>query len=120
MLRDIFAIPTDESRYKSGVLEIHSELDAIIQQVDCLLFTGVGDVLGNPDFGCNLEQYLFETTWNEDAIREMIRSKIRDYIVYDASIYNIDVPVSFARWEYNVAMIVDLKINNKTVASYLV
>ena len=50
----------------------------------------------------------------------MIRSKIRDYIVYDASIYNIDVSVSFARWEYNVAMIVDLKINNKTVASYLV
>lgn len=120
MLRDIFAIPVDEPRYKENVLEIHSELDSIIQQVDCLLFTGVGDVMGNPRFGCNLEQYLFETTWNESAITEMIRGQIRDYIVYDENVYHLDVSVSFVQWEQNVAMVVDLKINNKAVASYLV
>jgi hypothetical protein len=45
--------------------------------------------------------------------------QIRSFIYLDGS-YNVDVDVKFVKWEYNVAMIVDLNINNKTVASYLV
>ena len=33
---------------------------------------------------------------------------------------NVDVDVNFIQWKYNVAMVVDLNINNKKVASYLV
>ena len=70
MLREIYAIPEDESRYKENVLEITGELDEIIQQVDMLLFTKKGDVILMSEFGCNLEEYLFETTWNETVIKE--------------------------------------------------
>ena len=119
MLRDIYAIPNSESRYKDDVLEVNNELDEIIQQVDCLLCTRKGEVLMMPDFGCDLHKYLFETTFNKTAIKYMIESQINSYIFLDGK-YNVSVEVEFIKWEYNVGMLVDLIINNRKVSSYLV
>lgn len=119
MLKEIYCIPSNETRYQKNVVEITTELDTIIQQIDLLLFTNKGDVLLMPEFGCNLEQYLFETTWNQMAIKEMIMSQIRNYIYLDGT-FNVSVDVNFYKWEYNIAMVVDLYIDQKKVASYLV
>ena len=119
MLRDIYAIPEEEPRYKEGILEITGELDEIIQQVDMILFTNKGDVLCMPEFGCNLGKYLFETTYNEQYIKQVIMEQIRSFIYLEGS-YNVDVDVQFVKWDLNVAMIVDLIINNKKISSYLV
>ena len=119
MLRDIYAIPNVESRYKAGVLEINNELDEIIQQVDCLLFTRKGEILMTPDFGCDLHKYFFETNWNKNAIKYMIESQINTYIYLDGK-YKVNVEVEFIKWEFNVGMLVDLIINDRKVSSYLV
>lgn len=119
MIRDIYAIPEEEPRYDDNILEINGELDEIIQQVDMILFTNKGDVLCMPEFGCNLGRYLFDTTFNENQIRNVIMDQIRTY-VYQSGLYRVDVEVKFVRWDKNVAMIVDLNINNKKMASYLV
>lgn len=119
MLRDIYAIPEEEPRYKDNAIEITSELDEIIQQVDMILFTNKGDVLCMPEFGCNLERYLFDTSYNESVIRQIIMDQINTYIYLDGS-YTVDVDVQFIKWDFNVAMIVDLLIGNKKIASYLV
>lgn len=118
-LKEIYCIPESESRYKPNVVEINNELDMIIQQVDLLLFTKKGEVLLMPDFGCNLEQYLFETTWNQVSIKHLIMEQIRNYIYLDGS-FQIDVDVDFYKWDFNIAMVVDLTIDNVKVASYLV
>jgi hypothetical protein len=119
MLKDIYAIPEGEKRYKDNVMELTSELDVIIQQVDLLLFTNKGDVLMMPDFGCDLERFLFETSVNESVVKSTIMDQINKYIYLKGS-YIVDVDVSFVQWENNVAMIVDLNINNRKVATYLV
>lgn len=119
MLRDIYAIPEEEPRFKENAIEITGELDEIIQQVDMILFTNKGDVLCMPEFGCSLGRYLFETSFNESAIKNIIMGQIRSFIYLDGT-YNVDVDVQFVKWKLNVAMIVDLTINNKKVASYLV
>ena len=119
MLKDIYAIPEEEPRYKNNVLEISGELDEIIQQVDMILFTNKGDVLCMPEFGCNLGRYLFDTTFNEGHVKEIVMEQIRNYIYLDGT-YNVDVDVNFIKWDYNVAMVVDLYVNNKRLSSYLV
>lgn len=119
MLRDIYAIPNSEGRYKPGVVEVNNELDEILQQVDCLLFTRKGEVLMMPDFGCDLHKYLFDTTFNKAAIKYMIESQINTYIYLDGK-YKVNVDIEFIKWEYNVGMLVDLKINGKKMSSYLV
>lgn len=119
MLRDIYAIPNAEGRYKPGIMEVNNELDEIIQQVDCLLFTRKGEVLMMPDFGCDLHSYLFDTIWDKTVIKNLIESQINAYIYLDGK-YNVSVEVEFIKWEFNVGMIVDLMINNTKVSSYLV
>lgn len=123
MLKDIYAIPEEEPRYKDNILEISNELDEIIQQVDMILFTKKGEILCMPEFGCNLEQYLFDTTYNKTQIKNIIMEQINNFIYLDDS-YKVDVDVNFVKWKYNVAMIVDLNIINKmgksTKVSYLV
>jgi phage baseplate assembly protein W len=119
MLRDIYAIPNNESRYKPNVLEVNNELDSIIQQVDCLLFTRKGEVLMMPDFGCDLHKYFFDTTLNKTAIKNMVENQIKTYVYLDGK-YKVDIEIDFVKWEYNVAMIVDLIINGKKMSSYLV
>ena len=119
MLRDIYAIPNAEGRYKPGIMEVNNELDEIIQQVDCLLFTRKGEILMMPDFGCDLHKYFFETNWNKTAIQYMIESQINTYIYLDGK-YKVNVEVEFIKWAYNVGMTVDLIINDKKMASYLV
>lgn len=118
-LKEIYCIPEAETRYKPNTVEITSGLDTIIQQVDLLLFTNKGDVLMMPEFGCNLEQYLFETTWNQIAIKQMIMNQIRTYVYMDGN-YRVDVEIKFYKWDFNVAMVVDLMIEGTKVASYLV
>ena len=119
MLKEIYATPNGEKRYKDNVVELSNELDVIIQQIDLLLFTNKGDVLMMPEFGCNLERYLFETSFNESAIKSIIMEQINNYI-YLRGTYTVDVDVSFIKWDFNVAMVVDLKINNKVISTYLV
>ena len=119
MLRDIYAIPNAEGRYKPGMLEVNNELDEIIQQVDCLLFTRKGEILMMPDFGCDLHKCFFETNLNKSALQYMIESQINAFIYLDGK-YNVSVEVEFVKWEFNVGMVVDLKIDGKTVSSYLV
>lgn len=119
MLRDIYVIPEEEPRYKNNILEISNELDEIIQQVDMILFTNKGDVLCMPEFGCDLDKYLFETSYNKTHIKNIIMDQIDGFIYMNGS-YKVDVDIEFVQWKQNVAMIVDLNINNRKVASYLV
>ena len=119
MIRDIYAIPEEEVRYKENVVELNSSLDNIIQQIDLLLFTNKGEVLMMPEFGCNLEEYLFETFYNDEVIKNIIMEQIRTYVLNPFG-YEITVDVSFVEWELNVAMLVDVNINGEKVTSYLI
>ena len=119
MLKDIYAIPEEEPRFNENAIEITSELDEIIQQVDMILFTNKGDVLCMPEFGCNLGRYLFETSFNETIIKQIIMNQIYNFIYLDGS-YKVDVDVKFVKWDFNVAMVVDLNINGRKISSYLI
>lgn len=119
MTKDIYAIPEEERRYKENVVELENPLDIIIQQIDLLLFTNKGEVLLMPEFGCNLEQYLFETFYNDVSIRNIIMEQIRTYVINPYGYY-IDVTVEFIEWERNIAMLVDIIIDGNKVTSYIV
>ena len=117
MLRDIYAIPNAESRYKSGVMEINNELDEIIQQVDCLLFTRKGELLMMPDFGCDLHKYFFETNWNKTAIKHMIETQINTYIYLDGK-YRVTVEVEFIKQD-NLTFFCHLSLNQRSYQHYI-
>jgi hypothetical protein len=67
----------------------------IIQKLEMILFTNKGELLGRPDFGCDLEKLLFETRIARSGVIEIIRQQIEDYIPEIRDInYGLDVQFS--------------------------
>ena len=56
----------------------------IIQKYEMLLFTNKGELLGDPDFGCDLPRILFQTKVSSQGVKKVILQQIDKYI-YRAS-----------------------------------
>ena len=54
---DLYIRPDEE---ESEILEINDYLFEFIEQIEVLLFTEPGEVLGEPEFGIDLERYVHE------------------------------------------------------------
>jgi len=83
----------------------------IIQKYEMILFTNKGELLGDPDFGCDLPILLFETKISAQNVKRIIQSQIEKYIVEIAST-NYDLMVTFTQdpENYQDIMIIDFKI----------
>ncbi len=55
---------------------IESPYDAAIQELDLLLGTNCTQVLGNPGFGVNMEQFLWQMTPSPMEVQSYIQRKI--------------------------------------------
>ncbi|MEM8998646.1 MAG: GPW/gp25 family protein [Bacteroidota bacterium] len=72
--------PTFHNYGDIGVAMVENEQD-IQQSLEVLLTTGVGERIMLPEYGCNLQTYLFESISNSKMhfISEIIRSAIIDF-----------------------------------------
>ncbi len=67
----------------------------IVQKIEMILFTNKGEVLGLPDFGCDLEKILFETRIARTGVIQTIVEQINTYIPELSGInYGLDVQFS--------------------------
>ena len=60
MIKEIYTILTSDRNYKLQ-LDTNDEIVKILQQIRMVLGTRPGEVLGDINFGLNLNQYLFKT-----------------------------------------------------------
>jgi len=124
MATDIFCMSPDSPRYSPTALETDGALPVLIQKIEMLLFTDKGSVLGVPDFGINLEKYIFESNVSADYIRSEIVQQLRQYVVTDEEekMFEPDVAVNFFDYseDYSIACEVDIIIKGYIYASYFV
>ena len=66
----------------------------IIQKYEMLLFTNKGELLGDPDFGCDLPKLLFQTRVSAEGVRKIVIQQIRKYIP-ELSTTNFQLEASF-------------------------
>lgn len=79
-LRDFYTRTDGDPRYLNDRVEIGDELESAIQQVKMTLFTQKGEVLGEPDFGLNLDSYLFEYSVDPFNLSDEATSQINKYV----------------------------------------
>lgn len=60
MLSDFYFRPADDPNYLSDIQHIHDEVEEAVYQTKMTLLTNKGEVLGEPNFGFNAEDYLFD------------------------------------------------------------
>lgn len=67
-------------RFKTPDIIEDDVIRVIIQKYEMILFTNKGDLLGDPNFGANLEELLHQTRLSAEVIEGDIKAQIADYI----------------------------------------
>lgn len=116
MALDFYIRNSNDPNFKEGILEIESDIDKFLNQLEILITTNKGDVLGEPNFGCGLESYLWNTQVSESFIKSEIIKQISTYCSYLANSVSYDIDVYFIKMnEFSDACIVDVIINDVVV-----
>jgi len=78
-----------------------------------ILGTSYGDVLGAPYFGANIKKYIFNLSYNQEEITELVKTTILSNISYDRDKFNVDVTVDFGKDHYNKSdyAVINISIN---------
>lgn len=119
MSRDIYTRDEEARKYDPLTMEVGDEVSFLLLQIENLLFTKPGEVLGSARMGIDLESLLYSLTINESQIISKIVNQINIYCPL-AKKYKVGVDVSFIK-EYNRDIgIVDITINDSRLLSVLV
>jgi hypothetical protein len=100
-------------RFKTPDIIEDNVIRVIIQKYEMILFTNKGDLLGDPNFGANLEELLHETRLSAEVIEGDIRAQIADYIPEIDSIeYDLKVEFFEDTERYQEYMVIGFKIKD--------
>ena len=79
-LRDFYMRTQGDPKYLGDRLEVNDDLEATVQGIMMTVFTRKGEVLGEPDFGLEVEKYLFEYSTNTIALAREASEQINKYV----------------------------------------
>lgn len=68
-----------------------------------VLGTKTGDVLGSPYFGVDIKRYLFNMSYNEEELNQMITNGIIQCIDYDKDKYSVSITIDFGKDHKNAS-----------------
>jgi phage baseplate assembly protein W len=79
-IKDLNIRGVGHPKYSSTRVIEDRTIEFVVQKLENVLFTNKGDVLGDPDFGANLEYYLWTTNVPVSKIENEIKTQINTYI----------------------------------------
>lgn len=119
MSLDIYNRDDKVRKYDPTVLEVSDDLSFLLLQIEMLLFTKPGEVIGSNKMGINLESLLFSLNVSQSQIIQKINNQILTYCPL-AHNYSVNADVNFIK-EYNRDIaIVDIIINDERLLSVLI
>lgn len=99
---------------------INNEFNAAIQELDILFNTETTELINNPTFGTNFEQFLWQMTPSENSMKQYILEQISTTLFL--SKYNVDVDINVYKGEirliYDVKIHISDNIGNSTIKNY--
>lgn len=102
----------NDPNYDDNMFEVDDNIGLLMTQLETLLFTPKGSILGNLEFGLNLEDYVYSFTYNDTMLKNVVESAITNNIPLSNQ-YPIDVNVEFLSREERNMVVIDITINSK-------
>lgn len=78
--KDFYIKYQGHPKYNQNTIIEDDIINVIIQKYELVIFTNKGEVMGQPDFGADLEKLLFQTRVSSTFVRNQINSQIAEYI----------------------------------------
>jgi hypothetical protein len=101
-----------EPNYKPNEMQSDAELELLLTQISTLLFTRKGEVLGDPGFGANLEDYVYELRYNDYQLKTVIDYQLSEYVPL-ASKYNVDISIEVVDDVSNHIVFLDITVDSR-------
>jgi hypothetical protein len=79
-IKDLNIRGREHPKYNDRRIIEDRPIEFIVQKLENILFTNQGDVLGDPNFGANLEYYLWSTNVPATRIEKEIQDQIDIYL----------------------------------------
>ena len=109
---DFYVRTVGDPNYDSTKIHSESELAQLIGQIETMLFTNKGDVLGSPEFGANLEDLIYSLNYNESQVKQLIEQQINLFIPL-ARKYDVSTLVEFYRGAVRDIAQITIEIDSK-------
>lgn len=94
-------------------------INVIVQKIEMILFTNKGELLGDPNFGADLEIFLHQTLVSADFVKRQIDEQIVIYIPELISIgYTLDVSFAQNPSSFTDIMFVSIKFKEFEVNAF--
>jgi len=104
----------EHPKYNSRRIIEDRSIEFIVQKLENILFTNKGDVLGDPDFGANLEYYLWSTKVPSSKIEKEIENQINIYLD-ELNTYDYDFNVELYEGTVRDILFVNFRIRDVEV-----
>jgi len=119
MAVDIYFKQENYPYYDPKAIETSESIEVFIQHLDMLFSTPKTMVLGSPDFGIDLESYVWNTSKSASSVRQEIMTQINEYVSYELlSQVDYDIEIGYLKGEVWDTIIVDVVIDVTKVAGY--
>lgn len=92
--------------------EIKKNLDLFLQEIDIVISTPNGSIMGNRNFGVDLEAMLWQTNYNENTILGVVREQIK-MNCNSGQFFNWDVKFSVTKGSIRDIGLLDVTIKEK-------
>jgi hypothetical protein len=93
-------------------VDVENEVAQLLIQLETIIFTNRGDVLGDSNFGANLEKMIYSFNLNEFEIKRAVEDQIEMYCSL-ARKYNTKVDVQFSRGEVRDMAQLNITVDSK-------
>lgn len=101
-------------RFTINKVIVDDIIRVIVQKYEMIIFTNKGELLGDPEFGCDLQNLLYHTKISAFAVKNIIINQINLYISELNSVnYKLDVT-----FEQDPSNFQDIMVINFTIADY--
>jgi hypothetical protein len=101
-----------DPNYRDDQMQSDEEILMMLTQIETLVFTNKGEVMGDPEFGLNLEDYVYSFMYNDDMLRGVVNNAIIQYIPLSSK-YPVSVTVEYTTQSDRNAVYIDITIDNK-------
>lgn len=102
--------------YIAGRPENTTITDVLVSMIEMILFTNKGEMLGDPDFGADLDNMIWQSRISSDGIRRSIVEQFDKYIPqFRQEDYSVDV--EFYKGTLRDIALVYITLNGETISA---
>jgi phage baseplate assembly protein W len=113
---DIYIRYDGHPNYRQGVVENTQPNDVLVAMIELILFTNKGEMLGDPDFGADLERLVWNTRLSSGQIQDNIVQQFVKYIP-DLTPADYTVEVQFYEGTLRDIAVVYITLNGEVIAT---